>query len=265
MTINYNVTGEERKALVHDIEALTGVKAVYKKMPTQAYEIGPYTVSKTGALSFGDDTDAEYLIEQLLEKGYEGDIDLPEDTPNDKVDAVGIAMPRKLFTDIQLENIRRLTKAKASLIKKAMGTDDLPILDDGEKVSFPWWHNDVGADEVHAFTNFICKLKETAGNQKRGTSKETVPDNEKYAFCCFLLKLGFIGAEYKQDRKILLRNFEGSSAFKSGKRKEYSPGYNPIPTPENTVSFDVEEAKARLQDPAVQEEIRNILNGGGVE
>ena len=266
MTIDYNMTGEERKALVRDIEALTGIKAVYKKMPTQAYEIGSYTVSKTGALSFGDDTDAEYLIEQLLEKGYEGNIELPEDTPDTEVDAVGIAMPRKFFTDSQLENIRRLTKAKATLIKKAMGTDGLPILDDGEKVSFPWWHNDVGADEVHAFTNFICKLKETAGNQKRVTSKKTVPDNEKYAFRCFLLKLGFIGDEYKQDRKILIRNFEGSSAFKSGKRKEYSPGCDPIPTPENTVHFDVEEAKERLQDPAVQKEIKAILNGvGGVE
>ena len=107
MTIDYNKTGEERKTLVRDIEALTGIKAVYKKMPTQAYEIGPYTVSKTGALSFSDDTDAEYLIERLLEKGYEGDVELPEDMPNDKVDAVGIAMPRKLFTDIQLENMIR--------------------------------------------------------------------------------------------------------------------------------------------------------------
>lgn len=32
MTINYNVTDEERKALVHDIKALTGVKAVYMKI-----------------------------------------------------------------------------------------------------------------------------------------------------------------------------------------------------------------------------------------
>ena len=120
MTINYNKTGEERKALVRDIEALTGIKAVYKKMPTQAYEIGPYTVSKTGALSFSDDTDAEYLIEQLLEKGYEGDIELPEDTPDTEVDTVGIAMPRKLFTDNQLENIRRLTKAKETLRESSL-------------------------------------------------------------------------------------------------------------------------------------------------
>ena len=93
-----------------------------------------------------------------------------------------------------------------------------------------------------------------------------MPDNEKYAFRCFLLKLGFIGDEYKQDRKILLRNFEGSSAFKSGKHREYAPGCDPLPTLENTVHFDVEEAKERLQDPAVQEEIKAILNGvGGVE
>ena len=79
------------------------------------------------------------------------------------------------------------------------------------------------------------------------------------------MKLGFIGDEYKQDRKILLRNFEGSSAYKSGTKQEYAPGCGPIPTPENPVPFDVEEAKARLQDPTVQEEIKAILNGGDVE
>ncbi len=45
-------------------------------------------------------------------------------------------------------------------------------------------------------------------------------DNDKYAFRCFLLRLGFIGAEYKTERKILLKNLTGSSAFKSGAKKE---------------------------------------------
>ena len=51
-----------------------------------------------------------------------------------------------------------------------------------------------------------------------GTEKET--DNDKYAFRCFLLRLGFIGAEFKTERKILLRNLAGSSAFRSGQPKE---------------------------------------------
>ena len=44
-------------------------------------------------------------------------------------------------------------------------------------------------------------------------------DNEKYAFRCFLLRLGFIGEEFKQSRKILLSNLDGSSAFKTVKEE----------------------------------------------
>ena len=43
MKANYNVTGQERKALVKAISDLTGDKAVYKFMPTCAYEIGDIT------------------------------------------------------------------------------------------------------------------------------------------------------------------------------------------------------------------------------
>lgn len=45
-------------------------------------------------------------------------------------------------------------------------------------------------------------------------------ENDKYAFRCFLLRLGFIGDEYKADRKLLLRNLSGSAAFKTPKAKE---------------------------------------------
>ena len=59
-----------------------------------------------------------------------------------------------------------------------------------------------------------------ARNQKRISAKEKAVDNEKYTFRCFLLRLGFIGDEYKTTRKILLRNLSGSTAFKAGSRKE---------------------------------------------
>ena len=55
-----------------------------------------------------------------------------------------------------------------------------------------------------------------ARTQTRITAKEKEIDNEKYAFRCFLLRLGFIGAEYKAERKILLKNLTGSSAFRNG-------------------------------------------------
>jgi len=130
-------------------------------------------------------------------------------------------MPRSLFTDKNLENLKAITAAKESLIKKALGADSLPIEVTDTKVSFPWFPGEPTPEEINAFDTFICKLCEMARNQTRVVAKEKAADNEKYAFRCFLLRLGFIGEEYKMARKILLRNFTGSSAFKSGpKAKE---------------------------------------------
>ena len=85
-------------------------------------------------------------------------------------------------------------------------------------MAFPWFAELPSADEVNAYTHLIAALCEMSKNQKRITATEKAVDNEKYAFRCFLLRLGFIGAEFKTERKILLRNLSGSSAFKSGQK-----------------------------------------------
>ena len=129
-------------------------------------------------------------------------------------------MPRSLFTNSNLENLKAIVAAKGNLIKKALGTNELPIEVTDTKVSFPWFVGTPTPEELKAYDTFICKLCEMARNQKRVSAKEKEVDNEKYAFRCFLLRLGFIGAEFKTERKILLRNLAGSSAFKSGSGKE---------------------------------------------
>ena len=65
---------------------------------------------------------------------------------------------------------------------------------------------------------FIAALCKMSLEQKRISAKAKEYENEKYAFRCFLLRLGFIGDEYKADRKLLLRNLSGSSAFKNGQK-----------------------------------------------
>ena len=164
-----------------------------------------------------------------------------------------------------MQNLQALVEAKGNLLKKALDADELPILKLKGEIHFPWFKLGNSAEESQAYMNLIEKLVEMAKNAKRVTTKEKEADNEKYAFRCFLLRLGFIGNEYKQDRKILLKNLTGSSAFRSGHKKEYEPGMDPVPTPENTVQIDVDEAMHRLQDPEVQDEIRAILNGEEVE
>lgn len=140
--------------------------------------------------------------------------DVPE--PYEDIGLV-IEMPRSSFTDTALDNLKRLVESKSNLIKKALGTETLELEITDDKVGFPWFEDATNPDAVKAYTHFVASLCEMARVQKRVTAKEKETDNDKYAFRCFLLRLGFIGAAYKEERKILLRNLTGSSAFKTPK------------------------------------------------
>lgn len=223
MTIIIHAQGAERKRLVQSISDWLDVPAKYCGAPTFNYEVDYFTIDRNGSLSFDDRADSE-VIERLLQHIYdEGfDIDQSHTEDGDEPCAVCVSMPRSLFTDTALENLTALIAAKGSLIKKALGVDALPLEITDTKVSFPWLATPT-PEELKAYDTFICKLCELARTQKRVSATEKPTDNEKYAFRCFLLRLGFIGAEYKEARKILLRNLTGSSAFRSGQSKEAEP------------------------------------------
>ena len=244
MRIEFNRTGAERKALVKAISEITGAEAVYKFMPTCAYEIDYFTVTKDGALEFDDRADSEEienLLEQLAQKGFEGTApetpDTAAETETEELSAETETSEHKptkgeqcesinLTITLPLEsvavgNLTKLLDAKGGLIKKALGVDNLgfEINEESKTICFPWF-GEVSIDEAMAYTHFINALCKMTKDAKRVTAKEKNVDNEKYAFRCFLLRLGFIGTEYKAERKILLRNLSGSSAFKAGRDGE---------------------------------------------
>ena len=218
MKATYNVTGDERKALVRIISEVIGMKPVYMRMPTCAYVIAGITVEKDGAVVWDertDDTTIETVKAALSDAGFTAEEDTrPEVTSNEY--GLVVQMPKASFTEDSLDNLHRLIEAKGSLIKKALDVTELPITEEDDKLSFPWFTTEPDPDEVRAYTHFITALCEMARNQKRVTAKKKETDNDKYAFRCFLLRLGFIGADYKTERKILLRNRFGSSAFRNG-------------------------------------------------
>jgi len=226
MTVKTNAQGKSRKQLVLTIAKWTGDQVKYAGAPSFAYEVGGITIDKEAGIDFGNalpDEAIDRLLQHLYDEGFEPDMSIEEaaEDGGDEFSGICISMPRSLFTDKNLENLKAITAAKESLIKKALGADSLPIEVTDTKVSFPWFPGEPTPEEINAFDTFICKLCEMARNQTRVVAKEKAADNEKYAFRCFLLRLGFIGEEYKMARKILLRNFTGSSAFKSGpKAKE---------------------------------------------
>ena len=283
MEIKYNVTGAKRKELVNVISKATGMKAVYKFMPTCNFEIGSFTVNKEGTLlidAHADNEEVARVLEAIAAASFEGETqdtqespaedasaeevlaeeeslpsqedateaaefmetDTTEETDNNKAE-VADSMEEAETTEaeesstpeaasertgltveipldkVDVGNLTKLLDAKGGLIKKALGISELPIEVLEEKAAFPWFGELPDNDAVQAYTHFISALCEMSKNAKRVTVTEKAVDNEKYAFRCFLLRLGFIGAEYKTERKILLKNLTGSSAFRNGGKK----------------------------------------------
>ena len=140
-----------------------------------------------------------------------------------RTDRLTIEVPLDGFTPEKLDNLAKLVTAKASLLKEALGTDDLPIKQTADTLLFPWFRGEsaIDGDHADAYAKLVSLLCKTAVEKKRVTAKEKdVDGSPKYAMRCFLLSLGFIGEEYKKARKILLSKLEGNSSWKNGKKAE---------------------------------------------
>ena len=279
MTINYNVTGTERKRLADYISGFMGTEKKYLGAPTFAYQIGYLTVSKDGAVSFEDrgyNSDIDALTAELEGQGFHTEDTIAKDIAKPNEAETGtepgatpagdgvtqpygfgltVTLPAASFTVDGLSNLHSLIASKGRLIRKALGIDLLPVQVEAETVSFPWFEGrNLDADEVKTYTHLISALCEMARSQKRITAKEKATDNDKYAFRCFLLRLGFIGAEFKDERKILLRNLSGNSAFKSGQRRtEALQPEPPASTAAVEVQGDSELAEALADELLIQQ------------
>ena len=210
MKLRYKVAGSQRKKLVDAISKVLLVEPVYKGTPSYAFLVGDYTVDRDGTLLGPDSPEAEEVVRALVEEGFVAE----------EHRTLSIEMPRAGFTEAALENLRKLVESKSDLIQHALGVTDLPIEVTDELVRFPWFTMRGGDAEVSAYTHFISALCALAKQKLRIKSQPKEVDNEKYAFRCFLLRLGFIGTEYKEERKILLKHLTGSSAFLSEESKQ---------------------------------------------
>lgn len=232
MTFELLTNGQSRKELAQAIAEYMECDVKYLGAPTFAYEVDYFTVNKNGDIVFdgrADTEEIEGLIDFLVYKDFIISASYEEETETEEnendtegVEGVTIQIPMKDITPTALDNLFKLIDSKAELIKKAIGCDSVNInLTEDNRLEFPWFAGEITPEEVQTYMLFVTRLVETAKAQKRVTAKQKEVENEKFAFRCFLLKLGFIGDEYKLARKILLKNFEGSSAFKSAPLKKY--------------------------------------------
>ena len=217
--IRFTLESKQRPKLAQEIGNILGTALHYERVPSCAYDIAGYRLDKEGVLHIPEGVEEESvedLIRQLRERGFQDDAEVTEEVPVQE-DKLTIGIPRESLTDTALENLQRIIANRQTLFQRAFRMDSTEIEITEEKISFLWFPYTADSDEIAAYTQFISRLCDMARDAKRVSSKPTETDNDKYAFRCFLLRLGFIGKEYKIARKILLRNLTGNSAFRSVK------------------------------------------------
>lgn len=189
MRINYNVTGTKRKELVQVISEATGIKAEYKFMPTCNYEIGDFTVTKNGILEFDGGADSEErakVLDAIAAAGFEPEprevevergeyVEKAETAPQSAETGLTVELPLDKAAVGTLTNI---LEAKGTLIKKALGIDDLRFEIKDDRIAFPWFPEVPESDEARAYTEFIALLCKHSQEIKRATAAERPVTNQ---------------------------------------------------------------------------------------
>ena len=182
---------------------------------------GPYEMPWDEDCNQKEMTEEEMAAAQQAEREQKAELQA-EEQEDAFVDRLSISLPNDLDEHAR-HNLDAAIAGKATLLKAAFQTESLDYEDANSKLTFPWFKYsspESMGDETNAYMLFLTKLVAYAKEAKRVTVKDKAVDNPRYAFRCFLLRLGFIGQEYKAARKILMRNLSGNSSWKDGHRKE---------------------------------------------
>ena len=239
ISLNFNVAGDERKKLVKAVGAYKQVTPEYLGVPSFAFRIDEMIIDKDGILIIEGGMEPEKLqefLKYLEEKGFHTTVAVtedtptedtptepaaqaeyemePEDTPTEETTLLTIEVPRDGFTEESIINLQKIIDSKASLLRKALGTDDLSVQISEDRIAFSWFHIEDPAN-TSAYAHLVSALCQMAQKAKRVTAKEKPVESEKYAMRIWLQRLGFGGSEFKEERALLLKNLSGTSAFKN--------------------------------------------------
>lgn len=235
MTINFEAAKERRKELVKAIAEVTENASEYQGAPSFAYKIGIFTVLASGEVEVDDFADVkgiEQVVHGLRSRGF-----LPTDErwsaieeppqvaavqacfARPQADGIVMEFPKDGMDELAISNVRKIVEGKGQLLRLALEVDELPIEETENTLQFAWLPVSSPSELVEACAQLLAAIIKLAKKQKRITLTEKETDNPKYALRCFLLRLGFIGTEYKNTRNLLMKGVPGNSAFRNGKHE----------------------------------------------
>ena len=252
MEIKLTLDGKSRKEAAACIGSAIGQTPVYQRAPTYAYQIGDLTLDRHSVVTIGDsDTALPQVLSALTAAGfYTPESPVPATTSTNP-DRYVVKLPAADFTPAALDNLQKLVASKATLLKKAIDTESLSIERKGKSLHFPWFNINPTPEEADAYAQLVTALGEMAKKQQRILATDKPVDNEKYAFRCFLLRLGFIGEGFAASRAILLRNLSGNGSHKSGEAPLRKPK-QPVTVQEKSAETSEAVSTEVAPDPQTQ-------------
>lgn len=232
----------DRKEIAKMLSDHFGVEAKYMGTPSFVYQITiaegvTYTIDREGKITNSEGIELE--LESILKCGAPEEISIQE-----------FSLPMDGHSGVTLRNLINLINSKQSIIKKVFNFNEdivtqefveginnarLVTIDDFKSkaqsigiektpgIKFDFEKKNIHFDFIKAFEDidaaiqFARTLNESAKRLKQSSPKATETDNEKFTFRTFLVRLGFVGDDYKKVREILLKNLEGNGAFRKGK------------------------------------------------
>ena len=90
---------------------------------------------------------------------------------------------------VAVGNLTNLLDAKGTLIKKALGIAELPIIIEEDVISFPWFEEMPAAEECTAYTAFIAALCQMSRNESTLLRNLQTMRSTHSAASCFALDL----------------------------------------------------------------------------
>lgn len=253
----------DRKEMIRLLEAHSGTKAKYMGAPSFDYQIEirgeTYRITKDGVMKDGVGSEVDFeAVLQLTVEGMLEDNFNAEEAQEDVL--VEISVPMEGHTGQTLRNIVNMVYSKQEHLKKAFGneteivsTEFVEALNaEGVKtleqfkelvgrigtgkcpgISFDFNENTIAfkfgirseeSDKVDAATKLVSFLNKSAKEQKHASFKPSADDNMKFTMRVWLIRLGFVGDEYKEARKTLMKSLEGNGAFRNGKGEKEAVG-----------------------------------------
>lgn len=172
------------------------------------------TVVSTPTLAYEDLDEFLYLVGELKERGALG----------------GEGCGMRFFACMEgqtagaVQNLRNIVTGKSVLLEKAIQhsftvqVERMNPDDDGCVELVPCeMADDLDLGEMKACILLGCAISAQAINQNRASAELLQPENEKYAFRCWLIRMNLKGKEYKPMRMRFLKRFDGDASYKGGR------------------------------------------------